>query len=143
MNVFLLIMPLVSGYWFLSFWNRTKFKVYTKSGYRVFLESAFVGIVLLFIAKFAISIILALPVIQLDNLINVGLKWIIPTGFNSEGTLALVIGLALPFILNCFTDERKFKRHAAEERGGQLYVKICKAMDESRLVELTIQSRKV
>ena len=136
-NLFLLIMPLVGGYLFLSSWNVTKYRANRIAGYRLFFQSAFVGIILLIIAK-----PLANSLLILDSVNSIS-KWIIPTGFNLESTIAFSIGLVFPHFLNLFFGRQKFARIMAKDQGDSLHLMIYKAIDNDQPIELTLQNRKV
>lgn len=136
-NLFLLIMPLVGGYLFLSYWNVTRYNASRITGYRLFFQSAFVGIILLIFAKPLANILL------LFNSINDISEWITPTGFNLESTVAFSMGLVLPHFLNIFFDRQKFARIMAKNQGDSLHLMIYKAIDNRKPIELTMRNRKV
>lgn len=142
-NLVLLIMPLVGGYYFLSRCNLTRFEAYKDTGYRLFLGSALVGIVLLLIAKITVS---------LFNLDYFASEFFIPTGFNLESLLAMTFGIVLPFFVNSIllvlapffdTGPRELTRRVAKNRGDFLYIRINDAIDMRQLIELTMQNGKV
>ncbi len=143
-NLVLMIMPLVGGYWFLSNYNRTKYMAYSYTGYRLFLGSAFFGIIFLICAKFIISALL------LTNLIDFISEWFIPTGFNFESALAMIIGIGSPYLLNfnIYKEKRvnynqKWAKRAAENRGHFLQIRIFEANSKGQLIELAMQNGEV
>ena len=132
-------MPLVGGYLFLSTWNFTKYKAYRATGYRLFFQSAFVGFLLLIVAKLIVKILLFCSSMYLIMIS----EWIIPTGFNLESMAALIIGVMFPYLLNPFFSKRKFARVAAKDRGDSLHLMIYQAIENDQPIELTMQNGKV
>lgn len=140
-NLILMIMPLVGGYWFLSNCNRTRYMAYGYTGYRLFLGSAFFGIVFLFCAKLIISVILLTNLT--DYIIECISEWFIPTGFNFESTLAMIIGIGSPYLLNLRKDKQKWAKRAAENRGHFLQIRIFEANSKGQAIELAMQNGEV
>ena len=137
MNLISLVIPLVGGYWFLSIWYGTRFTVRKESGYHLFFKTILFGVVFLFIAK----ILLIFLAGRLEN--GFYLQTLIPTELDLESTLAMVLGVASPYVLNIFYNRSKHALIAAENRGDLLYVTITKAIAKVELVELTMNGGKV
>ncbi len=55
----------------------------------------------------------------------------------------MILGVALPYVLNIFYSQAKHALIAAEGRGDLLYVTITKAIGKVVLVELTMSGGKV
>ena len=147
-NLVLMIMPLVGGYWFLSNCNRTKYMAYGYTGYRLFFGSAFFGIVFLICAKLILSTMSAISTI--NYIIGCISEWLIPTGFNLESTLAMIIGIASPYMFysSIYKDKReickrKWAKRAAENRGHFLQIRIFEANSKGQLIELAMQNGEV
>ena len=140
-NLFFLIMPLVGGYLFLSTWNVTRYKTIRIAGYSLFFLSAFVGIVLLVIAKFLVKFLLLFNYSNL--MISFISDWFIPTRFDLESMMALVVGIGFPFLFNLFSDKHKFAKIAAKDRGDSLHLMIYKAIENEQPIELMMQNGKV
>ena len=144
-NFFLLIMPLVGGYLFLSILILTKYKVIKADGYRLFFLSAFVGIALLVIAKILIKFLLLFS--HADLKISFISEWLIPTKFDLESMAALVLGIVLAYFLNAILkpifDKHEFVKTAAKDRGELLHLMIYVATEGHKPIELTMQNDKV
>ena len=144
-NLFLLIIPLVGGYLFLSILNLTKYKIIRTAGYRLFFLSAFVGIVLLIIAKIIIKFLLTFNIMNL--IISIISEWTIPTGLELESMTALFVGVGLSFLLNLILRIRfgkhEFAKVAAKDRGESLHLMIYEAIENKQPIELTMQNEKV
>lgn len=137
-SLVMMIMPLVGGYWFLSNCNRTKYMAYGYTGYRLFLGSAFFGLVFLFLAKSILSAIS--PINSINYIISCISEWFIPTGFNLEATLAMIIGIASPYALNRLLDKHKWANRAAMDRGDVLHTRIYKAISNRQTIEIMMQN---
>ena len=137
MNLISLIMPLVGGYWFLSVWYGTRFTVRRDSGYHLFFKTILFGVVFLFVAKILLIFLKDRIAICFD------LQIFIPTELDLESTVAMILGVALPYVLNIFYNQAKHALIAAEGRGDLLYVTITKAIGKVELVELTMSGGKV
>ena len=139
MNLISLIMPLVGGYWFLSVWYGTRFTVRRDSGYHLFFKTILFGVVFLFVAKILLIFLKDRIAICFD------LQIFIPTELDLESTVAMILGVALPYVLNIFYNQAKHAEVviAAEGRGDLLYVTITKAIGKVELVELTMSGGKV
>ena len=144
-NFFLLIMPLVGGYLFLSILKTTKYKLIKTDGYRLFFLSAFVGIVLLVITKVLIKCLLLFSHVNLKS--SFISEWLIPTRFDLESMAALVLGIGLAsfsnIILKLFFDKHEFAKAAAKDRGELLHLMIYFATESQKPIELTMQNDKV
>ena len=137
MNLISLVIPLVGGYWFLSIWHGTRFTVCKESGYHLFFKTILLGVAFLFIAK-----ILLIPLAgRFENPFY--FQVLIPTELDLESTLAMVLGVASPYVLNMFYNRAKHALIAAENRGDLLYVTITDAIAKVELVELTMNGGKV
>jgi hypothetical protein len=135
-----LLLPLLGGYFFLTFFNGTKFSTNRHSGHRLILHAAAAGLLFLLIA-FALALIIAW-------------RWphwaswwqtIVPFPYVGTSLIACVIGLALPWPLNfisLFHKERANQR-AIERSNDHLEILMARAGRETKAVSITLKSRKV
>ena len=138
LNLVSFVVPLIGGYWFLSVWNYTRFKVYKDSGYHLFFKSALCGVIFLVFANLVVSI----KLIFIPSQIN--FQPFVPNGFNLEVLLAMILGITLPYILNRFSNSNKHMKSEANNRGNLLYTTFWDAAtDKVAFVEVTMASGKV
>lgn len=93
----LLILPLLGGFWFVHHSHWYRFRSQHLDGYRLLLESAIAGTILLAIARCVILLFRMTPIgemIQWDTFVAPGVP------FLGTGVTALGIGMAVPFIDN-------------------------------------------
>ena len=80
---------------------------------------------------------------SIDYIVICVSEWLIPTGFNLESTLAMIIGIASPYALNRLFDRHKWANRAAIDRGDVLHARIYEANSNKQTIELTMQNRDV
>ncbi len=141
----LLLLPLLAGYFLLHQFNYTRFRAQRLDGYRLLLESAFVGLVL----AGAVRILVSLAV-----------RWSPPNGylfwvagvvgsafpgehFVTTAVVSLFLGLTLPLLANLKCDVEKAQRWAINRYGNQILRLVHQAAQEERLVSVTLDNRKV
>lgn len=143
MNFSLLLVPALAGYWFLSRANATRFRVYRQAGYALVLESAIMGVILLTFAwLIALSfecILAALGSIGADFVEKIKSK---PFEYSGTVLCTAVLALVLPSVLNRFHDENEFAREEAMKNGDLIELLMQESLDESTLVELSMNSGK-
>lgn len=139
MNFIQFVAPLIGGYWFLWKWNYTKFVVKEDSGYHLFFKSSIAGIILLVIANLLILII---DFYNFSTPLGLTSGWI-PSGFEPASVLAMAMGIASAYFLNCFYSASDGLTRAAEDRGNYLFLMIQEAFDKSMMIEVTLNSGKV
>ena len=138
MNLGLLLIPVLGGYWFLTHWHFTKYSALRESGYHLFFQSAFAGILLGVLAH---SIILSLDC----GFPKIGTLWkpFVPHVYYGTAILSVVLGFVLPFVLNIFYSQEKAQRRTAKERGELIELIIADSLDRGKLIELSLRSGKV
>ena len=136
MNWGLLLFPAVGGYWFITHFNGTRYQVSRQSGYHVLFQSAAYGVVLYFVADWAVGLGM--------------LKWLIqfldkhsPDLFKTESALSILIALVSPPILNLFYGSMRGVRKAARYAGEDVELLILDSLRNGALVEVTLENRKV
>lgn len=119
------------------------------SGYHLFFKSSIAGMLFLILAN---ALIFTMNVVVVDffifKSISSFLKEInelIPNGFDHASILAMVIGIASPYVLNRCSRSSKDKEleRAAVDRGNYLFLMIQEAFDKSVMMEVTLNSGKV
>ena len=93
--------------------------------------------ILLIFAKLILSIIIECVPIEYIR------KFVVPTGFNLESILAMVLGILLPRPLNLFFDAELHARRAAIDRGNQLFLVVRESIFNIELIEVSMANKKV
>ena len=137
MNLGLLFIPVLGGYWFLTHWYVTKYGALRESGYHLFFQSAFAGILLGVLAH---SIILSLDC----GFPMIGALWkpLVPHVYYGTAILSVILGFVLPFVLNLFYGQERAQRRTAKERGQLVELIIAESLDRGKLIELSLRSGK-
>ena len=137
MNLSLLLIPVLAGYWFLTHTNLTWFQTVRQSGYHLFFNAAIAGGILLIagrlITYFGNSI---LPSFQ-------GL-WHDFAPFNFSGTMAIssLFAWLTPSLINRLTPNDLLAENAAKRYGDLIDRTIHEALGKGSLVEITTRSGK-
>ena len=135
----ILLLPLIGGFVFIHWWNRTKFKALRLDKGRLLLYAALAGAGLLALAFVLTSVIP--PFIPC-------VKWFpcvpaLPFDYISQSSLALLLGLVLPPLLNLkWKAEDESARYIREE-GDPVEQLINRALDSAKPVMLTLKGGKV
>jgi hypothetical protein len=94
----LLIVPLLAGYLFVHLCTRFRYRCQALDGYRLLLESAVAGTLLLLVAR-----VLAIAIAQMFPRSSVFFQQFSPTvPYVGTATLSLMLGITVPFIHNRF-----------------------------------------
>ena len=132
-----LLIPALSGYWFLTQWHFTRYIILRQSGYHIVFQAALIGLALFIISRFFVFFLH--PLVP-----HVGEFWqsFIPVEYS--GTLAgsVLLGFVLPYLLNLFCDAQKGALRAAEDNGDLLELLIKESYEREIPVELSLRSRK-
>lgn len=133
-----LLLPLLGGYVFLRYWNRTHFSSRRYSGERLLFHAAIAGILFL-AAAFVVTRFLnwAYP--------GVGLWWrrMLPFPYSGTAFVALAIGGLLWIPLNWFSRSRvDAADRAIEEMGDYLETLLVRAIRRTKPVSATLKSGK-
>ena len=136
MDFGLYLVPILSGYWFLTHLYYTNYNVVRASGYHVFFQSAIAG-GLLFV--FAQMIIFLLKLCVADNAIFISSA----LASNSAPFIGSALsGFVLPSMGNRFYGREKSAARIAEINGYRLDLLLAQSVKEQEFVELSLRSRK-
>lgn len=135
----LLLLPLLGGFLFLHQIYALRFRAQRLDGNRLLLESAAYGAGLLLAARM---------VVVLAGLTSFGtwcgnLWWICaPFPHSDSAAMAVVLGLAVPVVVNRFFPEVRARNWAIRKSGDSLTVLLNEASINSQLVSLTLTNLK-
>lgn len=138
----LLLLPLLGGFVFVTFWNRTKIAAEGYQGYRLIFYSSIWGAIFLLLSL----IILRIP--KVGFFLKTAIAFIfgnLSTGGNDPNLTLLSFALgALAWIpLNAiFSRAREYER-ALKKFGSQLENRLFEALDKKTQVLITLKNRKV
>src|SRR5215469_5235262 len=95
-----LLLPLLGGYWFLHTLDYTRFRSQRLDGYRLLMESAFVGVLLSFVARLLVMLANLWPAAT-------SIWYNVAPGIPFLGTTAvsLLVGFVAPYALNTILDK--------------------------------------
>ena len=134
-----LLLPLLGGYIFITFWNHTRFSSKRYSGERLIFHSAAAGVVFLAIA-FAVtrSLMLIWPAL---------FHWwrgIVPFPYTGTSFLAFAAGATAWWPLNCWRfDREKEAQRVIREWNDYLEILLDDAARQTGQVSITLKGRKV
>lgn len=137
MNLGLLLVPILGGYWFLTHLYVTRYRAIRESGYHLFFRSAFTSLALAIVA-YLIILILDHYSPSFDEL----WKSHIPSRYHSTAILSAALGFLLPLALNPFCDREKAARRVARNSGDLIELMIAESLERKKLVELSLKSGK-
>jgi hypothetical protein len=133
-----LLLPLLGGYVFISYWNHTRFSARRYSGERLLFHAALAGVFLL-----VLSYTLVLLVSELwPNLAATWHRWV---PFKHSGTSlgALLLGATLWWPLNFVYQKKSELRRTISDWNDYLEELLTDALDSTRQVSITLHSGKV
>ena len=134
-----LILPLLGGYFFLTFWNFTKFDTKRNSGHRLIFHAAAWGVVFLGFA-FLVTALLEGQFPPLET----WWRTQVPIDYAGTSFLAFLIGLIGWWPLNkWFFPLEKAAQDTIERWNDLLEILLSRASRETKLVSVTLRSRKV
>lgn len=141
----LLLLPLLGGYWFVHTFHYTKFRSQRLDGYRLLVESALAGVILIFVSRFLVIFGVYFPAVQSTW------YFLAPRDipFLGTATTSLVLGLTVPHCLNFFLGITGLmtsvdaKTEAIERHGNDLLRLLHTASLEEKLVSLSLDTGKV
>jgi len=133
-----LLLPLVGGFLFISFWNKTKYNSKRSNGQRLILESALWGTLFLGVAYIAIRL----------------LNWRFPAVFPVWHNLipypqlgtpigSLLIGACLPYILNIVWSEKEQNAKSYVAFSDYLGLVFFRAQLKKKPVMITLRNGKI
>jgi hypothetical protein len=133
-----LLLPLLGGYVFISYWNYTRFSARRYSGERLLFHAALAGVFLL-VLSYTIVLLLseALP-----SLAATWQRWV---PFKHSGTSlgALLLGATLWWPLNFAYGKKRELRRTISDWNDYLEELLTDALDSTRQVSITLNSGKV
>ena len=137
MGLGLLLAPALGGYWFLTHYCRTRYRMQRTSGYDVVLRSAVVGIVLFAVARallFAFSG--ALPQVE------AAWQALFPVDYSGTSALAIALGMVAPILLNRSSNQAAALLRVAKEDGNLIELMVNDSIERGMLVELSLRNGK-
>ena len=139
MGLGLLLVPALSGYLFLKWFNGTRYSLPRETGYHVVFQSAIAGVALFFIAR-----LFVVPAATYAPTFAECWKTIVPIDYSGTATGTFVVAVLLSWMLNKLSrfDRFEARQKAAEAAGDQISLIIDQAMLAGRFVELSLANRK-
>lgn len=138
MNLSLLLIPTLAGYWLLVRSNPTRYWMVRQSGYVLFFSSAIAGIALLAVARM-------LAVVCDGCFPDAEFWWAnsyAPFDYSGTISLSALLALAIPVAINRFLGREIAAKKAAKANGDLIECVIQNSLDEGTLVELTMNNCK-
>lgn len=134
----LLVLPLLSGFYFLHQCHRFRFRAQTLDGYRLIIQSAYWAVLFLFLGRlltFALGYLLPLAWLQ---------WWtrFAPIDFLGTGLCSLGLGPIAGMLWNRRLDEEEERDRAIEQYGDSFLNLLRDAEVQDELVSITLSSRK-
>ncbi len=138
MGLWQLMLPALGGYFFLISWNRTKYRIYRKSGYQLFFEAVAFGLILFVVARVFVVAIEGWVPGEIEGI------WSRLLPFDYSGTLAIVAAtaVAVPKLLNRWYTEDEGAYDAAKHSGDCIELLLQDSIAKPRLVEVSMRSGK-
>ena len=137
MSLGLLLIPVVSGYWFLTHLYHTRYSALRDSGYHLFFRSVIAGVILALVAHLMV-------VVLNPHFPGLSTRWInfIPISYSGTAMLTAMLAFLLPFFGNWVYGEEKAARLAAKESGDLIELLIAESIEDQRLIELSLRNGK-
>ena len=138
MNIGLfLLIPALSGYWFLTHCHRTNHQIARNTGYHVLFQSSVAGGVIFSVAHLIILIIhRCIP--QFSELWK---SWI-PYPFADTVALGILVSFVLPYICNFVCTAHESDKKTADESGNLIELLLRESIEQGKFIEITLKSRK-
>lgn len=138
------LIPALIGYWWLTRLHVTRLLVLRKSGYHLFFLSGLTGFIVCGTWLLAIHVVRLWQGVPLPEFRSVeSLSSLLP--LTAWGLVANTIAiLALPFVLNLmfYFCKDKAARYAAHKNGDLIELLLAEAMEQRKLVEISLTSGK-
>jgi hypothetical protein len=134
------LIPVLSGYAFVHLFYLTKFHAQRYDGYRLLIESTFVGVVLFLLSRIAMIWFHRTPIgASLERwLLGVGIGY----PFFGTGACALCLAVILPVIGNAIIGRDRAKSILVSRDDNGFLGLFHRALTEARMVSVTLASRK-
>ena len=142
MNLALLLLPVVGGYWFVTHFNLTRIQAARESGYHILFRSVLVGIFWYCVAAVAVWFLDTCDMWGVPSLI----EWwgtLFPETFTIETVTAIALGVLSPYVLNLFYSKERSRRRAASSTGDHMELLISDALRNQSPIEISLRSRKL
>lgn len=138
MNIGLfLLIPALSGYWFLTHCHRTNHQIARNTGYHVLFQSSVAGGVIFSVAHLIILIIHRC----IPQFSEIWKSWI-PYPFADTVALGILVSFVLPFICNFVCTAQKSDKKVAIESGNLIELLLRESIEQGKFVEITLKNRK-
>ena len=150
MDLNLLLLPLLGGYYFVTTWNHTRYPSLRESGERLVYRSAFVAVCFAFLGRLCIEVLN-----RCCAAVGTTWKMLVPFDYFGTACLAFLTAIVLPHVLN-FVGDREWRyrpkwlpsrdeavRRAIQDTNDNFEQLLFQAMEESVQVEVTLKSQKV
>lgn len=140
----LLLLPLLGGFIFVRFWNRTRAQALRDDKDRLLLKASFVGLLALIIAFFLAA--LAASLIPCDTDLPCLAHWWgqeVPFEHAGVSLLAFVLGATLWYPLNFFWDKDAEIARLIEEDANPFEILLKEAQERAETVLVTMKNNKV
>lgn len=144
----LFLIPVVSGYWFLTHLYLTRYSALRDSGYHVLFRAVIAGIMLALMAHFLVIFVLNPCFPKLSEFWSVFIPISYPgtamltTTMLTTAMLTFLLAFVLPCIGNQLYDKEKAARRAALDNGDLIELLIAESIEDQRLIELSLRSGK-
>ena len=139
MGLGLLLVPALGGYLFLIGFNLTRYRIEQVNGYHIVFQAACVGVALFLLAR-----LMVLATNMVWPAISVAWQAMLPIEYSGTAALSVAVGWLAPRLLNRAPrwDRDKTRRKAAEEDGDLIGLVIDQALDQSKLIEVSLKEGK-
>jgi hypothetical protein len=133
-----LLLPLLGGYVFITYWNHTRFTAKRYSGERLLIHAALAGVVLLGLS-YMITRLISFYCPTIYSL------WheVVPFDHAGPSLGALLLGAGGWPVMNLLTDEAKEIAATIKESNDYLEILLNGAQEETRSVAITLKNGKV
>ena len=117
----ILLLPLIGGYWFIHLTYYTRYRAYTLSSYRLVLESATAGALLLLTAQLFVYMYIDLAQ-RIPELYLIMDSWrrVVPFPYVGTGSIALLLGPSAALLANTKWNADDSSRKAISRYGSDL-----------------------
>ena len=140
MNLGLLLIPALGGYWVLSHALVSRYWVARQTGYKLFFSAAIAGVLLLFAARL-VAVFLS------GNLAEPMVAWwrsFAPFDYAGTVLISVLLAVVAPAVANIFSDKTKCAMRTANANGDLIECLMQEAIDSNggMLVEVSTKSSK-
>jgi hypothetical protein len=137
----LLILPLLGGFLLVHIWHISRFRSQRLEGYRLLMETAIAGVILVTIAR--ISTYALAHFGGVSNSLRARWHDFAPIDFSGTGALAFAFGALIPLFANLFFRRKAAQDWAIHHYGSNLLRLLHTATKYEMLVSVTLDNRKV